>query len=39
MFRRKTDVLVFTYLDNYETVDVVGLQLSRCDKGVPAALL
>lgn len=38
MFDRKTDMLVFTYLDNYEAVDV-RLQLSRCDKGVPVALL
>lgn len=39
MFDRKTDMLVFTYLDNYEAVDVIRLQLSRCDKGVPVTLL
>lgn len=39
MFDRKTDMLVFTYLDNYEAVNVIRLQLSRCDKGVPVTLL
>jgi hypothetical protein len=39
MFDRKTDVLVFTRIGNYEAVNVVRLQLSRCDKGVPFTLL